>query len=188
MFCDLRGFTTLSEGKMPFDVVFILNKYFKLVTDAVTENQGRIDKFIGDGVMAIFDQDHNTSLNCKNALRASSEITESLADLNSELSNEEIDPLRIGIGIHTGKAIIGKMGYGEASSETAIGDTVNVASRLEQLTKNYSCQLMFSNAVAEEAMLDKTKLKAVETEIRGKKEKIDAFCCNSAKEAIDAFQ
>jgi adenylate cyclase len=127
-------------------------------------------------------------LNCKNALRASSEITESLADLNSELSNEEIDPLRIGIGIHTGKAIIGKMGYGEASSETAIGDTVNVASRLEQLTKNYSCQLMFSNAVAEEAMLDKTKLKAVETEIRGKKEKIDAFCCNSAKEAIDAFQ
>ena len=188
MFCDLRGFTTLSEGKMPFDVVFILNKYFKLVTDAVTENQGRIDKFIGDGVMAIFDQDHNTSLNCKNALRASSQITESLADLNSELSNEEIDPLRIGIGIHTGKAIIGKMGYGEASSETAIGDTVNVASRLEQLTKNYSCQLMFSNAVAEEAMLDKTKLKSVRTEIRGKKKEIDAFCCNNAKDAIEAFQ
>ena len=85
MFCDLRGFTTLSEGKMPFDVVFILNKYFKL-TEAVTNNRGRIDKFIGDGVMAIFDQDPDTSTNCRNALYASSKIAGSLNLLNSELS------------------------------------------------------------------------------------------------------
>ena len=188
MFCDLRGFTTLSEGKMPFDVVFILNKYFKLVTEAVTINRGRIDKFIGDGVMAIFDQDLDTTTNCRNALYASSKIAGSLNLLNSELSDEDIDTLRIGIGIHTGTAILGKMGYGQASSETAIGDTVNVASRLEQLTKNFSCQLMFSAAVAEKASLNTSLLKSVETEIRGRKDLLQAFYCNNAEEAMEAFQ
>ena len=187
MFCDLRGFTRLSDGKMPFDVVFILNKYFKLVTDAVEENKGRIDKFIGDGVMAIFDKDTTISKNCKNALKGAAMITTYLNDLNDELSTEDIEPLRLGIGIHSGNAIIGKMGYGEASTDTAIGDTVNVASRLEQLTKDYSCQLMFSSTVAENAELDKTKLNSVKTKIRGKKEYLEAFYCGSADEAIKAL-
>jgi len=187
MFCDLRGFTRLSDGKMPFDVVFILNKYFKLVTDAVEENKGRIDKFIGDGVMAIFDKDTTISKNCKNALQGAAMITTYLNDLNDELSSEDIEPLRLGIGIHCGNAIIGKMGYGEASSDTAIGDTVNVASRLEQLTKDYSCQLMFSRTVAENAKLDKTKLNSIKTKIRGKKDYLEAFYCGSADEAIKAL-
>lgn len=187
MFCDLRGFTRLSDGKMPFDVVFILNKYFKLVTDAVEENKGRIDKFIGDGVMAIFDKDTTISKNCKNALKGAAMITTYLNDLNDELSTDDIEPLRLGIGIHSGNAIIGKMGYGEASTDTAIGDTVNVASRLEQLTKDYSCQLMFSSIVAENAELDKTKLNSVKTKIRGKKDYLEAFYCGSADEAIKAL-
>ena len=187
MFCDLRGFTRLSDGKMPFDVVFILNKYFKLVTDAVEENKGRIDKFIGDGVMAIFDKDTTISKNCKNALKGAAMITTYLNHLNDELSTEDIEPLRLGIGIHSGNAIIGKMGYGEASTDTAIGDTVNVASRLEQLTKDYSCQLMFSSTVAENAELDKTKLNSVKTKIRGKKDYLEAFYCGSADEAIKAL-
>jgi len=187
MFCDLRGFTRLSDGKMPFDVVFILNKYFKLVTDAVEENKGRIDKFIGDGVMAIFDKDTTISNNCKNALKGAAMITTYLNELNDELSTDDIEPLRLGIGIHSGNAIIGKMGYGEASTDTAIGDTVNVASRLEQLTKDYSCQLMFSSTVAENAELDKTKLNSVKTKIRGKKDYLEAFYCGSADEAIKAL-
>ena len=187
MFCDLRGFTRLSDGKMPFDVVFILNKYFKLVTDAVEENKGRIDKFIGDGVMAIFDKDTTISKNCKNALKGAAMITTYLNELNDELSTDDIEPLRLGIGIHSGNAIIGKMGYGEASTDTAIGDTVNVASRLEQLTKDYSCQLMISSTVAENAELDKTKLNSVKTKIRGKKDYLEAFYCGSADEAIKAL-
>ena len=95
--------------------------------------------------------------------------------------------LRLGIGIHSGKAIIGKMGYGEASSDTAIGDTVNVASRLEQLTKDYSCQLMFSRTVAENAKLDKTKLNSIKTKIRGKKDYMEAFYCGSSDVAINAL-
>ena len=187
MFCDLRGFTSLSDSRMPFDVVFILNKYFKLVTDAVEENKGRIDKFIGDGVMAIFDKDETISRNCKNALQGSAKITELLNELNDELSSEDIDPLRLGIGIHCGNAIIGKMGYGDASSDTAIGDTVNVASRLEQLTKDYSCQLIFSSEVAENAQVDKSKLNSVKTKIKGKEDYLEAFYCGSAAEAIKAL-
>ena len=187
MFCDLRGFTSLSDSRMPFDVVFILNKYFKLVTDAVEENKGRIDKFIGDGVMAIFDKDETISRNCKNALQGSARITELLNELNDELSSEDIDPLRLGIGIHCGNAIIGKMGYGDASSDTAIGDTVNVASRLEQLTKDYSCQLIFSSEVAENAQVDKSKLNSVKTKIKGKEDYLEAFYCGSAAEAIKAL-
>ncbi len=188
LFCNLRGFTTLSEGKMPFDVVFILNKYFQLVAEAVTNNRGRIDKFIGDGVIAIFDPDPETSTNCKTALRASSEIAESLAVLNSELSDEATETLRIGMDIYTGTANVGKIGYGEASSKTAICDNVNVASRLEQLTKNYSCQLMFSDVVAEKASLNKSELESVETEIRGRRSLLKVFYCDDSKESTDEFQ
>ena len=187
LFCDLRGFTKLSDDRLPFDVVFILNKYFKLVTEAVEGNNGRIDKFIGDGVMAIFDKSEIQSDRCKNSLKAAAEISESLQNLNVELANENIDPLKIGIGIHAGTTILGKMGYGMASSETAIGDTVNVASRLEQLTKSYSCELMFSNAVAESANLNVDILHSIKTEIRGKKGTLNAFYCEHAAESLIAL-
>ena len=187
LFCDLRGFTKLSDNKLPFDVVFILNKYFKLVSEAVEGNQGRIDKFIGDGVMAIFDKSNILSACCRNALKAAAEISSSLDRLNVELYKEDVDTLRVGIGIHTGTAILGKMGYGTASNETAIGDTVNVASRLEQLTKQYSCELMFSNAVAKSAGLNLKKLNSIKTEIRGKKDFLEAFYCKQASLALNAF-
>ena len=187
LFCDLRGFTKLSDNKLPFDVVFILNKYFKLVSEAVESNQGRIDKFIGDGVMAIFDKSNTLSASCRNALKAAAEISSGLDRLNDELYAEAIDTLRVGIGIHTGTAILGKMGYGTASNETAIGDTVNVASRLEQLTKRYSCELIFSNAVALSAGLDLQKLDSIKTEIRGKKDFLEAFYCKHAPSALNAF-
>lgn len=187
MFCDLRGFTTLSESKLPFDVVHILNKYLKLVTEAVLNNNGQIDKFIGDGVMAIFDQNDNSSINCKDALRASAEISQSLLSLNSELSNQDIDPLQLGIGIHSGVAILGKIGYGEASSETVIGDTVNIASRLEQLTKDHKCQLIISSTVAEKVDLNKSLLTEVDTEIRGRKATLKAYYAQSAQDILVAF-
>ena len=187
LFCDLRGFTKLSDDRLPFDVVFLLNKYFKLVTEAVEGNQGRIDKFIGDGVMAIFDIAKTQADRCKNSLKAASEISASLQNLNIELAGEQVDPLKIGIGIHAGTAILGKMGYGTASSETAIGDTVNVASRLEQLTKVYSCELIISKEVAASAKLNVEKLNSIQTEIRGKKGTLDAFYCDKAADSLVAI-
>ena len=102
----------MSETKLPYDVVYILNKYFKFVVESIEDNGGRVDKFIGDGVMAIFDISNNMNENCKNALVASRNISKSLKLLNEELKSELDGDLKIGIGVHAGTVILGKMGFG----------------------------------------------------------------------------
>lgn len=137
LFVDLRGFTSLSEDKLPFDVVFILNRYFAAMGAAVEAAGGRVDKFIGDGVMALFGLDTDIGEASHAALKAAGLMTESLVQLNDALAGELAAPLRMGIGIHSGHAIVGEMGYGGSVAVTAVGDTVNTASRLEGLTKEF---------------------------------------------------
>jgi adenylate cyclase len=170
MFVDIRGFTTLSEGRLPYDVVFILNRYFAAVGRSVEAAGGRVDKFLGDGVMALFGIDASARDGCRGALAAARLISERMGELNASLSGEIDQPLRIGIGIHAGPIIIGEMGYGGTSSITAIGDAVNTASRLEELTKEYHCELVVSEAVVMRAGLDLSASLRHEVEIRGKRE------------------
>ena len=129
LFADIRGFTALSEGRLPFDVVFILNRYFTAIGRAVETAGGRIDKFLGDGVMALFEVEGSARDGCRAALAAARAMSEHMDELNASLVGEIDRPLRIGIGVHAGPIIIGDMGYGAASSLTAIGDAVNTASR-----------------------------------------------------------
>ncbi|MDX1575721.1 MAG: adenylate/guanylate cyclase domain-containing protein, partial [Kiloniellales bacterium] len=127
LFADLRGFTSLSEDKLPFDVVFILNRYFAAMGLAVEESGGRVDKFIGDGVMALFGIESDHKRGCVDALTAARRMSERLLEINAALKHDLGQPLRIGIGIHTGPVIVGEMGYGQSVSVTAIGDAVNTA-------------------------------------------------------------
>lgn len=154
LFADLRGFTQLSERQLPYDVVFLLNRYFAAVGSAIEAAGGRIDKFVGDGVMAVFGVAKPIDDGCRRALTAAGNIAAKMELLNESLIAEGLEPLRIGIGIHAGPAIVGEMGYNEATSITAIGDTVNIASRLESLTKDFQCQLVVSDVVAELAGVD----------------------------------
>jgi adenylate cyclase len=170
MFTDIRGFTALSEGRLPYDVVFILNRYFTAVGRSVESAGGRIDKFLGDGVMALFGIESGAEEGCRGALAAARLISQRMTDLNTSLTGEIDQPLRIGIGIHAGPIIIGEMGYGGTSSITAIGDAVNTASRLEELTKEYGCELVVSQAVVGRAGLDLAAFPSHEIEIRGKRE------------------
>ncbi len=147
MFADLRGFTTLSESRLPYDVVFLLNRYFRAMGEAIESSGGRLDKFIGDGIMALFGLDDGPEAGARNALRAARRMIESLEDLNRDLAADLVEPLRIGIGIHAGGAIVGDLGYGTATSLTAIGDVVNTASRLESASKEFATQLVVSEAV-----------------------------------------
>ena len=170
LFVDIRGFTALSEGRLPYDVVFVLNRYFAAMGRAVEVAGGRVDKFIGDGIMALFGIERGAHTGCREALAAARLISARLDELNASLGAELDRPLRIGIGIHCGPAIVGEMGYGNAASITAIGDAVNTASRLESLTKNFACELVVSDETVSRARLDLSGSPLHEIEIRGKRE------------------
>jgi adenylate cyclase len=180
MFTDIRGFTALSEGRLPYDVVFILNRYFAAVGRSVETAGGRVDKFLGDGVMALFGIEGGAVGGCRSALAAARLISERMAELNLSLTAEIDQPLRIGIGIHMGPIIIGEMGYGGTSSITAIGDAVNTASRLQELTKEHGCELVVSEAVVRRAGLILTDVPSHEIEIRGKRETLTVRTLASA--------
>jgi adenylate cyclase len=172
LFADLRAFTALASNKLPFDVVFLLNRYFRAMGTAVEEAGGRVDKFIGDGVMALFGVGRGAETGCRQALDAARRMAEKLEQVNGALVHDLDRPLRIGLGIHVGHVIVGQMGYGAATSVTAIGDAVNTASRLEALTKDYACQLVVSEAVAIRAALDLSEFAADEVTVRGRDEKL----------------
>jgi adenylate cyclase len=170
LFADLRAFTELSEKKLPFDVVFMLNRYFSAMGEAVEDVGGHLDKFIGDGVMALFGVGSDRRQGCRQAISAARAMGEKLEELNQALKNDLDAPLRIGIGIHAGPAIVGEMGYGQAINLTAVGDTVNTASRLETLTKTYKAQLVLSQRVADFAEIDLGDLPLEEVAIRGRQQ------------------
>jgi adenylate cyclase len=156
LFADLRAFTRLAETKLPYDVVFLLNRYFAAMGHAIEEAGGRVDKFIGDGIMALFGIDQGPEAGCRHALEAARLMSLRLDDLNRALEHEIESPLRIGIGIHVGPVIVGEMGYGPATQLTAVGDAVNTASRLETLSKEFACELVVSDDVAAKAGIDMT--------------------------------
>ena len=153
LFADLRGFTKIAEHKLPYDVVFLLNRYFEAVGSAVAEAGGIANQYTGDGVMALFGVSTNIETACRQALLASSVMIRRVEELSRELEDELPAPLRIGIGIHAGAAVVGEIGYADTHYLTAVGDTVNTASRLEALTKQYGCDLVVSELVSERAGL-----------------------------------
>jgi adenylate cyclase len=175
LFADLRTFTTIAEQKLPYDLVFLLNSYFAAVGEAISGAGGIVDKFIGDGVMALFGVDSSAELGCREAIAAAHVMVKEIEVLSRGLAAELPVPLKIGIGIHSGPAVVGRMGYGSSIHLTAIGDTVNVASRLQDLTKEYSCPLIISEQVARHAKLDESALPRHEITVRNRREPLAIF-------------
>ena len=172
LFCDIRGFTSISEGKLPYDVVFLLNRYFRATGHAIEAAGGRLDKFIGDGVMAIFGLNSEPELACRQALDAARRMALALDDLNEAMSGDLDQPLRIGIGLHSGPTLVGEMGYERATQLTAIGDTVNTASRLEAMTKEFAVELVVSQELLDRAGVDLPDAPHHDVEIRGRQERL----------------
>ncbi len=182
LFANLRDFTKFSEQKLPYDVVFVLNRYFTNMGEAVGEAGGHLDKFIGDGVMALFGVDVPIATAARQAMTAAKLMTARLEELNQTLAGELAEPLRIGIGLHAGPAIIGEKGYGETTSLTAVGDAVNTASRIESMTKEYKAQLMLSQGVADHADIDLSSFPSHQLDVRGRSEDITARVVVNAKD------
>lgn len=168
LFADIRGYTKFSEHRLPYDVVFVMNEYFKAMGEAVEVSGGHLDKFIGDGVMALFGVGTDPVRGCRQALDGAVAMATALDELNRALASDLPDPLRIGIGIHVGPVIVGEMGYGRARTLTAIGDAVNTASRLESSTKEFHAQLMVSEDVANHAGVSLERFARHEIEVRGR--------------------
>jgi adenylate cyclase len=168
LFADLRSFTEFAEHRLPYDVVFLLNRYFRAMGTAVEAAGGQVDKFIGDGVMALFGVGGNAAEGCRQAIAAARLMSENLDEMNRTLAHDLPTPLRIGVGINVGAVIVGEMGFARATSVTAIGDSVNTASRLETLTKEFRCQLIVAQAVADKAGIDLAVFPRHEIEVRGR--------------------
>ena len=151
MFVDLRDFTRLSESRLPFDIVFILNEFFGVVGSAIAEQGGRIDKFLGDGLLAVFGERVGLETGCRQALRTARAIDLGLDHVNAQLQEEVGRQLAVGIGIDAGPLVLGRIGFGDNVDVTVIGNAVNVASRLEALSKEKGLQIVFSREVARRA-------------------------------------
>lgn len=170
LFSDIRGYTEFIEEALPYDAIHILNRYFKKMGEQVLKHHGFIDKYIGDGLMAIFGLDplhRNTSP--IDAVLAGLGMLKEMQEINSYLKTYFQVNFEIGIGIHYGNTIVGNIGHPAKTQFTAIGDTVNLASRIESINKQAGTNLLVSSAVYEKikdfCILGKTYI----TEIKGKK-------------------
>jgi adenylate cyclase len=176
LFLDMRSFTRLTENKLPYDIVFILNEFFATTAQAIRLNGGWVDKFLGDGLLAVFGQRVGPELGCRQALRAARGIDLAIDHLNAKLEPELGEPVQIGIGIHAGPLVVGRIGHGESIDMTVIGRTVNAASRLEAMTKKHGCQIVMSRDVARYAGWDPPADAGGPITVRGISEPIDPVC------------
>lgn len=190
MFADLRDFTKTSEARLPFDVVYLINQFSQVMGQTVERHGGRIDKFLGDGFMALFGLEVDPQRSAAQALAAAGEMLLELEKLNDQLSGDLDTPLRMGIGIHSGPVVLGDMGYGDARRLTAIGDTVNTASRLEAATKENRCTMCISAHTVELAGLHPDIGLSKRVSVRGRTAKVVIFAVDSPAqlEAMEAFQ
>jgi len=150
LFCDIRGFTRLSQKMTPEDVATFLREYLTELTDAVFRHGGTIDKYIGDAIMALYNVPFDQPQHARNALQTAFEFQRRLKPLNKKMKDTYDWDLDIGIGIHTGEAIVGILGSQQRFEYTAIGDTINLGARLENLTKQYRVPIIMSEATCQE--------------------------------------
>jgi adenylate cyclase len=148
LFSDIRGFTTLSESRKPEEVIDLLNRYFSLQVDVVFKHGGSLDKFIGDCIMAIWGAPLDDREHAKHAVACALDMVDTLLAFKRALGADDTD-FDVGIGVHSGPAVVGLMGSQKRLEYTAIGDTVNLASRIESLTKDAKRRVLVSKDTRE---------------------------------------
>ena len=181
MFVDMRGSTKLAEKRLPFDTVFIVNRFLGAVSQAVIECGGQPNQFVGDGQLALFGLATGPQTACRQALKAAAMIAANVDELNLFLKHDLREPIQFGIGIHAGEVIIGDIGYRDHMVFTALGDAVNVAARLQDMTKSLACEAVISEEMRVSAGLAADDLPRQEVAIRGRAEPMIIRVVKSAK-------
>ena len=168
MFVDLRGSTKMGESKLPYDVVFVLNQFFAQMSQTLEETNGHYAQFSGDGLLGLYGLETDIQQGCRDAILGAQLMINKLNGLNQRLANELTEPLRIGIGLHVGDAIVGTMGPPASPLLSAVGDNINIAARLEAKTKIYHSAMVLSADVGRYADVDLTPFPIYDAAVRGR--------------------
>lgn len=175
MFVDLRESTKLCESRLPYDAVFVMNQFFAEMHDALRESNGYYAQFRGDGLLALYGLETDLPRACRDALRGAAGMQERIERLSASLAAELAEPMRIGIGMNSGVAIVGTMGPPAAPIHSAIGDTVNIAARFEGMTKIYRCVLVVSADTLRQAGLAPKDSPLHHVRVRGRAERVSVY-------------
>lgn len=176
VFADLRGFAALSEKRMAYDIVFVLNEYFYRMGRVIEQCGGYVDKLVGDGIIAVFGMEVGPQLAARQALAAAAGMARELRIVNDNLRVGLLDePLRIGFGVHAGDAIVGELGRGASKQVTTVGDVVTVASRLQESSADLDASLVISSDAARLAGLDVGAFPHYEVVLRGRAQMMEVY-------------
>jgi adenylate cyclase len=175
LFVDLRESTRLATDQLPYDALFLFDRYIQAVTGAVRQNMGHVTSIAGDGVMSVFGAKGDVANASRDAWKATLQIWSALDSLNEELAGELSGPLRAGMGLHLGMAVVGMIGSDEHRSLQFLGDTGNVAAKLEEQTKSLDCTLVASAAVLAQVVLPTVGLKTTVVSIAGREIPVAVF-------------
>ncbi|NNE91038.1 MAG: adenylate/guanylate cyclase domain-containing protein [Verrucomicrobiales bacterium] len=178
LFCDIRGFTRMSEAMEAPDVVRLLNEFHGTMVDTVFRHGGTLDKYLGDGLLAYFNAPARQTDHAERAVRCALAMIEDLDRFNGQrLKNDNAEPIRVGIGVHSGQAVVGEIGAIHRREYTAIGDTVNVGSRLQELTRQFESDVLVSEPVIRQIEPDSgIRFESAGTvAVRGRTQEIEVF-------------
>ncbi len=174
LMADIRGFTRLCEQYEPEVITKLLNCYFAEMSNIIFRHNGMIDKFIGDAIMAVFGTPQEEGNRSQQAIDAARQMLQRLPELNQRFAQEGLPQIQIGIGVHSGEAIAGNVGSESRMDYTVIGDTVNVAARIEGMTKELGYPLLVSKAACEKSK-DNRLEKVADTNVKGRQQSIQLY-------------
>jgi adenylate cyclase len=180
LFTDLRRWTGLAERQLPFDLVYVQNQFYAAVGDAVAAAGGVPNQFVGDSVMAIFGLECDLATACCQSLEAVRGIEARMHEVNQRMQRQFAHSLDFGVGLNAGPAVIGDVGWRDTRTISAVGDTVNTAARLQELTKAHAVRIVLADAVAAGAGLPVDALSASEIEVRGRRAPLTVYAVATA--------
>src|SRR6185295_7148170 len=176
LFSDIRGFTTLSEGMQPEELVKLMNEYFTVMTERVFAQRGSLDKYIGDAIMAVYGAPVAESEHPGQACRSALEMLRALDELLEKWRPAGLPAIGIGVGINTGPMIVGNMGSATRFNYTVVGDAVNLASRIESLNKTYGTSILISEYTYEQVKNEFPNTREVDSvKVRGREQPVKLY-------------
>jgi adenylate cyclase len=185
MFVDMRRSTAMAEKRLPFDTVFIINRFLAAVSSAIESAGGRPNQFVGDGILALFGLNKDPATACRQAIDAVARIAANVEQLNRDLAHDLHESIQYGVGVNGGEVVIGDIGYREHFVFTALGDPVNVAARLQDMAKDIGCEVVIAEDVCRAGGLSPDALSTREVAIRGRDKSLTVRVANRGHQIAD---